>query len=1028
MLNLLVAFAIRNRGVVIALATVAVVYGLFVVSRSKLDIFPEFAPSQVTVVTDARGFSSEQVEQLVSRPIEISISGSSGLKRLLSQSIQGLSVVTAIFEDNVPVLVARQFVSERMNEVAPSLPQGVRPPILSPLTSATSLVLMAGLTSQKMNLKDLRSFSDYVLTPRLLAVPGVAKVVTYGGEVLQYHIDFNLKRLNAYGISFKEAVDGAKTASGIRGAGFIETANQRLVLKTEGQTVSLNALGEAVIRRSQGMSVRLKDVATIRKGAQPKLGDSEILGKPGVVIQVSDQYGANTLEVTKRLDEALGEFGPIFKQQGINFKPNLFRPASFIDTAIHNLRSSLLIGAIFVVIVLLLFLWNVRISAISLTAVPLSLLLGVIILDLLGISLNTMTLGGLAIALGEVVDDAIIDIENIFRRLKENAKSVKPKSRLDVIFHASLEVRHAVVYATFVVILVFLPIVTMGGVEGKLFAPLGWAYIYSILASLLVALTLTPALAAVLMKGRAVSRGYPRYIDALKRQYQIILSRVFDRPRTVFIVAGVFVLVAACMIPFFGGAFLPEFKEGHFIVHMDMIPGTSLQESLRLGRRVTESLLRIPGIKAVTQITGTAENSDDILGPFQTELRVNFTPAKGENQEDVQAHIRQVISLFPGADFSINTFLAERIEEVVASVTAPVIIEIFGNDLNALDQKAGEVQRIVSAIPGAIDVKVEAQATIPDIQISLNPQKMAGFGFQTTDVLEAIQTAYQGTTVGQVLNGNRVIEIVGKLDPTERNDPELIRQLHLMNADGKWVALADLSEIKEVSGRFMITHENTKRRQVVSCNVAGRDVVSFTNEVKQKIAQLSLPGGMYVVVTGAAAAHARATRDILLKSLVAVVGIILLLWTAFRSGRNLWLVMINLPFALVGGVFAAFFFAGGLLSLGSIVGFVTLFGITTRNSIMLMSHFGHLVQEEQACWGRETAVRGATERLLPILMTASVTGLALLPLAIGSGSAGREIEGPMAMVILGGLFSSTALNLLVMPLLALRYGRFGETS
>ena len=658
------------------------------------------------------------------------------------------------------------------------------------------------------------------------------------------------------------------------------------------------------------------------------------------------------------------------------------------------------------------------------TAIPLSLFIAIIILDFLGVTLNTLTLGGLAIAIGEVVDDAIIDVENIFRRLRENRLSENPKPTLQVVLDASLEVRNAVVYATFVVAMVFLPVLTMSGIQGKLFAPLGIAYILAILASLLVALTVTPALSYLFLRNNANKEHEPHYIKTLKQKYENVLSGIAKRPKTVMASAAVLCLLAVGTLPFFGGAFLPEFREGHFIVHMSMIPGTSIEESLRLGTQVTEALLKNPKIRSVSQQVGRAEKGDDTWGTHYSEFNVDLKPLEGEEAEAVQSEIRNTLSRFPGAYFAIKPFLTERIEESISGTTAEVVIKIFGDDLNALDAKAQEIAKLVSSINGAADVQIESAVGTPLMLTRLKPKVLSSLGLQPVDVLETIQTAYPGTIVAQHYEGNRVFDVNVLLEEKSRKTPERIGSLTLRNVERIRIPIREVADVKQTSGRYSIVHEGARRRQAVSCNVRGRDLASFVSEAKKKInSSVSFPPGIYTVFSGAAEAERSAKNEIFLHSLIAGIAIVLLLSIVLENARNLTLVLANLPFALVGGVLAVFF-TGGWLSVGSLVGFVTLFGITTRNSIMLISHYEHLVRIEGKSWNWETALLGAKERLLPILMTALVAAFGLLPIAIGSGAPGREIEGPMAIVILGGLLTSTVLNLLVLPTLAFRYGKF----
>ena len=1026
MLKRLVESSLRLRGIVLALAGLLIGYGLYVASHAKLDVFPEFAPPLVVVQTEAPGLSPEEVEVLVTRPIENAVIGAGNLESVRSQSIQGLSVVTAIFQERVDIFKARQMVNERLTEAAGQMPQGVHAPTVAPLTSATSTILEIGLTSETLSPMELRTFADWTLRPRLLGVLGVAKIAIFGGEVRQLQIQVNPERLATYGLALEDLLAVARETTGVRGAGFVETEAQRIVLRTEGQALTPQALGEAVLGSHEGNPVRLKDVAQVAEAPEPKLGDASIMGQPGVILVVSSQYGANTLATTQAIEHALSEMKPAFEAEGITLYPTLFRAANFIETAMRNVRSVLALGGVLVALVLFGFLWDFRTAFISFTSIPLSLLAAVIVLDRCGASLNTLTLGGLAIAVGVVVDDAIIDVENIVRRLRENRARENPRSFFQVVLEASLEVRSAVVYATFIVALVFLPILAMSGVQGKLFEPLAVAFILAILASLAVALTVTPALCFLLLPQTGV-RSEPSYIASLKRRHRRWLEGISHHPKLVMGLVGLLCLGAAATWPFFGGTFLPELREAHFIVHMSSLPGTSVQESLRLGRRVTQELLKNPHLQWVSQRVGRAEKSEDTWGTHYSELNVDLKPLHGEEAEFTQAEVRSTLAKFPGVYFAIKPFLTERIEETISGVTAEVVIKIFGDDLDLLDQNAKEVARIVSEIRGATDVQVESPSGAPQLTVRLRPDRLAEFGVQPLKVLEAIQTAYQGAVVAQTYQGNRVFEVVVLLDPAIRQDPTSIGSLSLRTSSGVLLPLKALAEISQTTGRSLVSHDGARRRQAVTLNVRGRDLVSFVEEAKQKVrSKVALPSGLYLVWGGSAEAQAKAKQELFLYSLMAGIGILLLLALVFRNGRNLLLVLVNLPFALVGGILAVFM-TGGWLSVGSLVGFVTLFGITIRNSIMMISHYEHLVAVEGMPWGPEAALRGASERLVPILMTALITGFGLLPLALGSHEPGREIEGPMAIVILGGLATSTILNLLVLPTLALRYGRFEKS-
>ena len=1023
MLKRIVQFSLRYRGVVLVLACVAAAYGLYVAAHTKLDVFPEFAPPQVVIQTEAPGLSPEEVEALVTRPLENGLNGAPDLVALRSQSIQGLSAITAVFSDRADIYRVRQMVSERLTQVAGSLPQRVKSPKMGPLISSTSKVLALGLTSTNLTPMALRTFADWTARPRLLAVPGVAKVEIFGGEVRQIQIQVRPDRLLAYGLALQDVLAVARQSTAVRGAGFVDNGNQRIVLRTEGQSLTAAQLGEVALAHHNGVSVRLKDVAKVIEGPEPKFGDAQIMGERGVVVGVYSQYGANTMEVTRAVESALAELAPAFASESITVQGRLFRAANFIETSIENVNQSLMLGGLLVAVVLFLFLLDWRTAFISFTSIPLSLLAAVVVLDRCGVSLNTLTLGGFAIAIGVVVDDAIIDVENILRRARQNLSRAQPRPLFQVVLEASLEVRSAVVYATFIVALVFFPILTLTGIQGKLFMPLASAFILAILASLAVALTVTPAL-CLAMLSRTRPQAEPRYVRWMKAQHCRWLGSLSQRPRTVISVALVMFLAAAATLPFFGGEFLPEFREGHFIVHMAALPGTSLEASLRLGRQVTQGLLKNPHIRSVSQQAGRAENGEDTWGTHYSELDVDLQPLSGEAAEGALGEIRQALEKFPGLTFRVMPFLAERMEETLSGTTAQVVVNIFGDDLEVLDQKAGEVRQALAEISGATDVQIESQPGSPQVVMRLRAERLTQFGFLPVDVLDAVQTAYQGTEVAQTYEGNRVFDVTVILDEASRQAPEEIGALLLRNSEGQLMPLRELAEIYPATGRYLVAHEGARRRQQVTANVAGRDLASFVEEMKQQIAaRLSFPAGVYPTFGGPGLAQAAAKRELLLHSAIAGVGIILLLSIVFRNPRNLLLVLVNMPFALIGGVLAVFA-TGGSLSLGSLVGFVTLFGITTRNSIMMISHFEHLVQEEGLTWGLDAAIRGASERLLPILMTALVTALGLLPLALGAGEAGREIEGPMAMVILGGLLTSTALNLLVLPTLALRHGRF----
>ena len=1007
------------------LACLLLGYGIYTLTRARYDVFPEFAPPTVTIQTESPGLSPEQVELLVTQPIETAVSGILGVKTIRSKSIQGLSVITAVFKSGSDILLDRQLVSERLSTIIASLPKEARNPVIVPLTSSTSIAMVIGLTSRNLSLMDLRTAAQWTVSQRLLAVPGVSKVVVHGGDERQYQVQVLTDRLTKYGVSLDQVLSSARKATGIMGAGFSENTNQRITLRTEGAAVTAEGIGDTVVAFHGGAPLKLKDVANVVEAPAPPVGAATVMTSPGVELLVSEQYGANTLEVTKGIDKALGELRPALESSGITTRI-IFRPANFINTALGNLKTSLAIGAVLAVAVLFLFLFNMRAAAVSCTAIPLSLLAAAIALDRLGFGLNLMTIGGLAIAIGEVVDDAVIDVENIMRRLGENSRLENPRPALDVVRDASLEVRSAVVYATFAVMLVFVPILTMSGVAGRLFDPLGVAYIFAVLASLTVALTVVPALSFLLLRhGRKEQE--PPVAAWLKKRYSAVLETVERHFKAAIIVAAVLTILGLSLVFLLGGTFLPKLHEGHFIVHMNMLPGTSLEESMRLGRRVTAELLRVPYVRSVGQRAGRAPEEDDIHGTHQSEIEVDLRPVSGSQFEKARARIQETLKEFPGANFAVDTFLTERIGETISGYVAPVVVNIYGNDLGDLDVKAGEVAAVLNGTRGASGVQVQSVPGMPELAISLKKDGLARWGFDPVSVLDAVRTSYQGADVGKVYAGNMSFDVAVILPPGERGNISSVGDLTLRSPSGAYVRLKQLADIREVPGRYIVLHEGARRVQTVTCSVTGRDLNSFVKEAERRIrAEVRLPAGGYFEFTGAAQEEARSRRDLIVHSTMAGIGIILLL-SMVTGFSNLLLLILNLPFALVGGVVAVLV-SGGELSLGSMVGFVTLFGITLRNSIMLISHYEHLVNVEGMKWDMEASIRGASERLAPILMTALVTALGLLPLALGSSAPGREVEGPLAVVILGGLFTSTALNLLLLPALSLRYGKFGSVA
>ncbi len=1024
MLPALIRFSVRHPGIIVGLALALIVYGAVRLFSAPLDVFPEFAPPQVSIQTEAPGLAPDQVEVLVTKPIEDVINGVPGIQQVRSQSIQGLSVITAVLAPGADLFRARQSLAERLVELVPRLPKGLPPPVISPLTSSSSTVLVVGFTSDRLTPMEQRTLVDWVVRPRLLATPGVAKVASFGGAVRQFQVQLDPVRLMAHGVGISEVVDAASRATGVRGGGVLEGSNQRITVEALAPTVDTAAVGAIVLRQRGGAVLRIRDVATVVEAGAPRFGDGAVDGKPGIVTVVSAQLGGNTKVVAQAAEQALEALRPGLERQGLMLDAGLFRPSTFIDLALRNITTSLLLGAVLVAVILLLFLGDVRSAAISLTAIPLSLLSATLLLELLGFSVNTLTLGGLAIALGEVVDDAIIDVENISRRLREQGAQALGGGTEDLIVSASMEVRGSVVYATFVVALVFLPVLGLSGVQGALFRPLALAYIFATLASLVVALTVTPALARLLLTGRTAEARESRVLHRLKEWYGGLLDRLFGQPGPVIGLTALVGLGALLTLPFFGATFLPEFREGHYLIHMSAVPGTSLDESLRLGRIVTERLKGDPRVRSIAQRVGRAELSEDTWGTHYTEFEVDLLPLSGEAAETVQDDLRERLQGIPGVNFAIRGFLAERIEETLTGSTAQVVVKVFGDDLDSLDVAARDVAEMIAGLPGAADVQYDPPAVAPAVSVRLRPDRLATLGLRPDDVLETLETATQGRVVGQALEGGRSTDIVVIAAPRHREQPEQLGALPVATPDGRVIPLGSVSDVHRTTRRYAIAHQGTRRVQTVTANVEGRDLRGFNNELRASLVDRTpLPTGVHAEVGGSAEAQRLAQRELLLNAMLAGAGILMLLWLAFGRMDRLVLVLVNLPLALVGGVLAVFA-SGGVLSLGSLVGFVTLFGIATRNAVMLLSHYDHLVTVERAPWNLDTARRGALERLGPILMTALVTAIGLLPLAIGSGDPGREVEGPMAIVILGGLLTSTILSLVVLPILALAFLRW----
>jgi len=1020
----LIAAAIKRRWIVLGLSLLLLVFGADALTRAKYDVFPEFAPPQVTIQTEAPGLAAPEVEALVTQPLENAIAGAMGVKTLRSTSTQGLSVVTVTFAMGGDARLNRQIVAEQLASAAPNLPAGVKPPMLTPLTSSSSTILIVGLTAKQRDLMDVRAAADKLARPRLLAVPGVAKVAVFGGEIRSLQAQVRPDALLRAGIGLDEVAAAARGAIGAKNLGLIDTINQRISLRAA-EPLSPKTLGEVLVASNGSSRTRLADVADVRFAPEPAIGGASVMGRPGVVLLVSGQYGANIVEVTERVEAALSALRPTLEREGIDLDATLFRPANFVGVAKKNLGEALLLGGGLVIVVLYLFLFDIRTAAISAIAIPLSLLVAVLVLSAWGYTLNAMTLGGLAIAIGEVVDDAVIDVENIVRRLRENRAKAEPLPAARVVLDASLEVRGAVVHATIIVILVFFPVLALPGLAGSFFRPLAVAYLLALVASLATALIVTPALCMTFLAGG--SHNTPPLASALRRPFEAVLAKIAGRPGAAMAVVASATLGALALPPFFAHAFLPEFKEGHYTLHMTGAPGSSIAESLRMGGLVTDILRDSEWVRSASQRVGRAELADDTGGPNASEIEIDLKPGlDGAQLRRADKELRESLAEFPGARFSLKPFLTERIEEVVAGNGAAVAINIFGDDFAALDGTAAQILAVVAKTPGSRDARLRAAPATPELSIRLRENDLVRWGLRPAQVMDVVRTAFGGDVVGQSHEGPRVVNVIVTLAPFARDAVEKIANLPLRAGNGAFIFLRDVADVDQTTGRAQIDHLGARRVVTVAADVADADVGGFVARAKKAIAaSVHLPRGVFVEFAGAAEAEAQARRELIKNALLAFAGVALVLSIVAGNARNLALIFANLPFALIGGVLAAHL-SGGVLTIGSLVGFVALFGISLRNSIMMIAHYRHLVAAEGMDWGLATAIKGAGDRLSPIVMTSLVTALGLAPLALGAAEPGREVQGPMAIVILGGLISSLLLNLFILPTLALRFGRFAR--
>ncbi len=1023
MMNWLVSTALQLRVLVLALSVVLMIVGVNTAQNAPLDVFPEFAPPLIEVQTEGPGLSTEEVESLISVPLENALNGTTGLKTIRSKSVLGLSSVVLILKEGTNLTAARQVVQERLAVEASRLPAAAKPPvILSPLSS-TSRLLKIGLSSKTLSQMDMTLLAKWTIRPRLMSIPGVANVAIWGQRDKQYQVLVDPDRLRANAVTLDTVVKAVGDASMVGAGGYVDMPNQRIAVRHRSAVEEPSDLEKITVAFRNGAPLRLGDIAEVKIGFPPPIGDAVIDDAPGLLLIVEKQPTGNTLEVTRNVEKALDALRPGLKDMKVD--PTIFRPATFIENSLYNLKEAMFVGCILVVIILVSFLFDWRTAVISLLAIPLSLVAATLVIVHSGATINTMVLAGLVIAMGEVVDDAIIDVENIVRRLRQNRAIGSPRSSFRVVLSASMEVRSAVVYASLIVILVFVPVFFLEGLSGSFFRPLAAAYVLAIAASLLVALTVTPALSLMLLTGATERRHESPLVRGLKVMYRAILPAFATRP-----VMAVLVLLAAFgaagyYVVGLGEEFLPSFQENDFLMHFVEKPATSLEAMRRITENASKELRSIPGVRNFGSHIGRAEVADEVYGPNFTELWISVDP-KAPHGPTI-AKIEEAINGYPGLKRDVLTYLKERIKEVLTGAGATVVVRIFGPDLEVLRAKAQEVSKAMEGVDGVTNLQVEQQVLVPQIDVRLRPNAASRLGLTPGDVRRSATTLVNGTKVGEVYRDQKIFDVFVWGSEKVRNDVTALNGLPIETPLGTHVPLGDVAEVAIVPAQNEIKREGASRRIDVTCNVQGRDLGSVARAIQERVKKLDFPREYHPEFLGEYAAREESRRRLMALAALSLIGVLLVIHADFRTIRLTALVFLTLPFALIGGVFGAVW-GGGVLSLGSLVGFVTVLGIAARNGIMLVSHYRHLEEEEGEPFSLKLVLRGSEERLAPILMTALATGLALVPLAIAGNKPGHEIEHPMAVVILGGLVTSTVLNLFLMPALYLAFGhpRNGE--
>lgn len=1020
MLNRIIEWALRSRLLVLIAAGGLLIYGGIVTFRAHVDVFPDLTAPTVTILTESHGLAPEEVESLVTLPIEAAMNGTAGVFRVRSNSAIGISIVFVEFEFGTDIYRARQLVTEKLQQVR--LPKDVPAPVLGPISSTMGEIMLISMTSKTTSPMDLRSLADWVVRPRLLGISGVSQVMIIGGETKQFQVLIDPAKLADYNLTVDQVTDAVGKSNANASGGFLERPNEEFLIRGRARVYSTEDLADSVVGVRDGTPILLKNISTVQEGPALKRGDGSFNGQPAVVATIQKQPNANTLELTRQIEDTLAGLKATLPAD-VTIDTKAFQQADFINRAIGNVNRSLIEGGVMVTIVLFLFLWNFRTTFISLTAIPLSLVTAILVMSYFGITVNTMTLGGLAIAIGALVDDAIIDVENVFRRLKQNDHSPNPEPVIRVIFKASSEIRNSILFATLIIILVFLPLFSLSGFEGRMFAPLAFVYIISLTASLIVALTVTPVLCYYLLGHSKLLHDErdSRLVAWLKRRYARILNWTLRHPYKIIGASAVMLLVAVLLFPFMGREFLPPFNEGALNINASLPPGASLQESNRIGSIIETALREVPEVVSTTRRTGRAELDEHAAGVNLSEIEV-VTKEGDRPHSEMMEEVRQKLARIPGVTGEVGQPISHRIDHLLSGTRAQIAIKLFGPDLATLRSKAGEIREAMATVPGVVDLLVEPQVGVPQVQINMNRQAAAAVGVSAESLAETVDTAFNGHVASQVLEEQKTYDVLVRFDDSARQSVETISKTLIDTPSGGKVPIAQVADVRVDQGPNTINRENVQRRIIVQANVADRDLGSVIADVRTAIGQrVRLPQGYFVQYGGQFESQEKASRQILLFSIVAIAGIFLLLYIALKSVRSAFLVMANLPLALIGGVVMVFL-SGGTLSIASLVGFITLFGIATRNGIMLISHYSHLMTEEGVGF-RDAIVQGSMERLSPILMTALVTGVGLIPLALGVGEPGKEIQQPMAIVILGGIFTSTFLNMIVIPALYLKYGR-----